>query len=184
MFSDLIEFLQTKTTNDQAEVKDLHNSCCDSEKVVCDFNEIKTKFYTGQQEEEPRSVAGLLFCERNRLWFVQPCDYYVISSDDVDITTLSEHLASDGEIQNKISGTVSALDYMIYRKGPTADFSSFFQLKQRNKIHTIILVDLTDQDYLKLRIGSLDRLNILNNHEILGEVKIFECKDFKKRFPS
>ena len=78
MFSDLIEFLETKTNNSQIAVRDLHNSCCDSTRVVFDFNEIKTRFYAGEQEQEPRSVAGLLFCEINRLWFVQPCDYYVL----------------------------------------------------------------------------------------------------------
>lgn len=180
MFSDLIDFLNTKVSNDQIEVKDLHNSCCDSTRTVSDFNIIKTKFFAGKGKDEPRSVAALLFDSKNRLFLLQPCDYYVMSSDLVDIMSLSHHLSSTGEISSKISGTISALDFMMFLKGSTADFSSFFDLKSRNKIQTIILVNLKPQDYLKLRLGSLDRLNILNDHAVLGEVKIIDCQEFKK----
>ena len=183
MFSDLKKLLNSENHYFETEIKNLRNSCCIECLIkVVDLNETKANFCKKIKINEPPTVNALLFSSSNELHFIQTIDYYQISSS-VPVQNLNTELAN-GDIQNKIEGTLSLLSDMISHYQVSKDFDAFFAQPSppRKKIKTYLLTGMSDRDYLTIRIGNLDKLNIKTNHPVLGETKIISCEEFNKKY--
>jgi hypothetical protein len=160
-------------------IGNLYHTCCDSIKIeVVDFNKTKLEFYTIVRRNQPKTVNALLFSKTNELFFVQTQEFYVL---DIPLKLINEALAN-GDIQQKISGTISALSDIMSHFKYCTDFEAFFIKSKREKVRTLILMELTDQDYLSLRLSQLHKLNIAANNLVLGETILINCEEFAQRF--
>jgi hypothetical protein len=179
MYSDLLLFLKVQNLYFTTTIGNLYHTCCDEITIeVVDFNKTKTEFYTIAHRNQPKTVNALLFSKIQELFFVQSQEFYVL---DVPVELINKAL-TDGDIQQKIYGTVSTFTDIMSYFGYCSDFETFFRKSKREKVRTLILMELTNQDYLKLRLSHFDKLNIVANDPVLGETILINCEEFVERF--
>lgn len=178
MYSDLKNVLETQKLCDLVPLCNLNTSCCSSNTIVWNVNHIKSVFYSIIGKNHPKSVNGLFFNANNKLKFICIENYYALYSK-LEISQLEQELLK-GTLFEKINGTILLLTDII-NHFLVIPFDTFYNTTKREKINTLVLVNLSDRDYVKLRLGHLDLLNIKNDNEpYAGKIILVDEKDLPK----
>lgn len=181
MFSDLEQLLKDEKYFSEIPVRDLGSSCCTALDIpVVPFITIKDKFCGIAGKTTPPSVNGLFFDKNKKLYFLQTSQYYV-NSDAYPLENFFGWIQSR-DIDTKRDGTLSVLSDMVSHYKKADNFESFFQISVRDKIKTIVLTDLSNQDFLKIRLATMDKLSLASSHPVLAQTIIATCESFHEAF--
>lgn len=158
-----VEYLNFLNGFPEIIIKNIPNGLCSAcEKIVKDINTFKNSLALAPM---PRTISAFRLNESNAIELVQPFDLNQFADITNDIVmTLTNELAN-GNIGQKIVGT---FDF----------FSNASNLNDWGRIKgecpTYLLVSLSPQDLLSIRLANLDRLKIGTTSEII----ITQCEDF------
>ena len=178
MYSALITFLKEQNYFIVTEYGKLHNSCCTSSKIpVLDFIAIKTKIYSVLNTHMPSSLSAIFVSKANNVYFMTEAFHTTYAQDE------SQSIVSkfkDTVLDEKIEGTISTLSAITSKHTIGNDFTSLLPSEPREKIKLIIICDIPDQHYLKLRIGQLEILRS-KQHPIVGDKILMTCEKFEEQ---
>ncbi|MEO8172266.1 MAG: hypothetical protein ABI581_04250 [Sediminibacterium sp.] len=174
MHSSLIDFLKNRGLYFQSTINNLENSqCSENNSPVIDLLGAKDKYFGSKGEASRKSIIGLYVTPQDELLFIQPMKRGETFEDF--IKKYSEH-----KLLNKVASTVDVMDDIIGYYGFHANFGTYLAKVKAPKIKTILLVDLSLPEYLKLRLAFGDELNIGTNNPITDDILIMTCEEFKK----
>lgn len=148
--------------------------CVNLEGEAFDLNKIKSKLYKDTEINQPKTVSGLCFNRDGAIVLIQFENHNLLGIDRIE--EINKEL-SNGDLKAKIEGSISVLK--DYCKKLNVKFDDFYNPSKLGKIKTIILMNIPDKEYTKMRISNLDKLNITSEDELIGEIMILTCEDFK-----
>jgi hypothetical protein len=181
MFDDLSTLLRNQDLYLEIPIRNLPNCYCSKSEIsVLNFISIKEKFYGSKNIPMPKSVNGMLFTINSKLYFVQAEPYYESYKESPVENVLTYYF--NNKIKEKVQGTVKTLSDIVQHQGEADDFTAFCGKKERNKIRSIILTELTERQYISMKIGLADEWQIRTDDSVLGEILLMNCSEFQDHF--
>jgi hypothetical protein len=154
-------------------VSELHQTnCLTCEIKVLDFTEFKTTFFSTIQDNSPKAVNAMFFPNEELILIDMASYYFTLPCTPENFNAIQ---SGESGIKVKINGTISTivrfLNHYLFDENYIAKFST-------SKYKTILLTEMNDIDYLRMKMANLDTINIFQ----YGEIAIFTCEMFQNAF--
>lgn len=169
MISQFLTCLENNGLLSYKNISSFNNSPCEDSNVeIIDFNKVATDFYQKHGGTKPSTVNGIIIDDNDIPYFLEMNQYYA-AIDTFEQRFLSASISDS--TTKKINGTNKALSDIQEKLNCTEGGYT-------PNVKTIILTEISDYDYSRLRLMNFDRFNIAQSDEI----GILNCEQFEAMF--